>query len=175
MIAPFVQRLVSGSTRNAPIMSVSRIFSAVRSYVPTAEERAVFKVQLPLFFAVSVLLTLAYHSQRELKTTMVEREHVQLLVRGWDGFAWFVWLLAAPVILMLIRRFPLTPGQLRRSLIGLLLGSVGIYLVVSNLRFLLRILPNIWLPDSADLPVDWSHYMVTTLFLLSSSIRPSPA
>ena len=97
---------------------------------------------------------------------MVDGEHVQLLVRGWDGFAWCVWLLAAPFILMLIRRFPLTSGQIRRSLAGLVLGSAGIYLVVSNVRFLLRILPNVWLPDSADLPVDWSHYMVTTLFLL---------
>jgi hypothetical protein len=166
VVAPFVQRFVSGIIRSVPFMSVSRILSAVRSYAPTAEERAVFKVQLPLFFAVSVLLTLAYHSQRELRANVVEREHVQLLMRGWDGFAWFVWLLAAPAILMLIRRFPLVHGQIRRSLAGLLLGSAGIYLVVSNLRFVLRILPNIWLPDSADLPVDWSHYIVTTLFLL---------
>jgi signal transduction histidine kinase len=147
-------------------MSVSRIISAIRSHAPTEEERAVFKVQIPLFFAVSVLLTLAYYGQRELKSTVVDREHVQVLVRGWDGFAWFVWLLAAPAILLLIRRFPLAQGQVRRSLRGLLLGSLGIYLVVSNLRFALRILPNVWLPDSADLPIDWEHYKVAMLYVL---------
>jgi two-component system LytT family sensor kinase len=137
----------------------------VRFHLPTAEERAVLKVQVPLFLAVSLLLSLAYHGQREVRA-IADREHVQQLLRGWDGFAWFVWLLAAPAMLVLIRRFPLMRGQVRRSLAGLLLGSGVIYLVVANLRFLLRILPNVWLPDAADLPVDWSHYEVSTLLLL---------
>lgn len=123
------------------------------------------KVQIPLFLAVSLLLSLAYHGQREVRA-IADREHVQQLLRGWDGFAWFVWLLAAPAMLVLIRRFPLSRGQVRRSLTGLVLGSGALYLVVANLRFLLRILPNLWLPDAADLPVDWSHYEVSTLLLL---------
>ena len=137
----------------------------MRFHLPTAEERAELKVQIPLFLTVSILLSVGYYGQRELRA-MADREHVQQLLRGWDGFAWFVWLVAAPFMLVLIRRFPLTRGQVRRSLVGLMVGSVAIYLVVANLRFLLRILPNVWLPPAADLPVDWSHYAVSTLLLL---------
>ena len=147
-------------------MSLSRIFSSMRAHAPSAEEIRVLKVQLPLIFGVSVLLILGYHGERELRTSMVEREHVRAIMRGWDGFTWLVWLLAAPGILLLIRRFPLGRGQIRRSLAGLLLGSALSYLAVSNLRFCLRILPNLWVPAATALPVDWSHYLVTTLFLL---------
>ncbi len=137
----------------------------MRFPLPTPEERSELRLQVPLFFAACVLLSVGYYGQRELRA-MVEREHVQLLLQGWDGFAWFVWLLAAPAMLILIRRFPLQRGRIRQSLTGLVLGSGAIYLVVSNLRFLLRILPNLWLPAAADLPVDWSHYAVSMLFLM---------
>lgn len=133
--------------------------------LPSPEERAEFKVQLALFFAVSLLLSLGYHGQRELRA-MADREHVQQLLRGWDGFAWFVWLLAAPAMLLLIQRFPLERRHIRRNLLGLLLGSMVIFLIVTNLRFVLRVLPNIWLTPEARLPVDWSHYSVSTLLLL---------
>ena len=97
----------------------------MRFSLPSPEERSELKVQLALFFAVSLLLSLGYHGQRELRA-MADREHVQQLLRGWDGFAWFVWLLAAPAMLLLIRRFPLGRRQIRRSLVGLLLGSGAI-------------------------------------------------
>ena len=122
-------------------------------------------MQIPLFLAVSILLSLGYHGQRVVRA-MADQEHVQQLVRGWDGFAWFVWLLAAPAMLLLVRRYPLMRGQVRSSLAGLIGGSLVIYLAVANLRFLLRVLPNLWLPTGADLPVDWEHYMVSTLVLL---------
>ena len=137
----------------------------MRFPLPTTEERSELRLQVPLFFAACVLLSVGYYGQRELRA-MVEREHAQLLLLGWDGFAWFVWLLAAPAMLILIRRFPLQRGRVRQSLTGLVLGSGAIYLAVSNLRFLLRILPNLWLPAAADLPVDWSHYAVSMLFLM---------
>ena len=122
-------------------------------------------MQIPLFLAVSILFSLGYHGQRMVRA-LADRAHVQQLLHVWDGFAWFVWLLAAPAMLLLVRRYPLMRGQVRRSLAGLLLGSGAIYLTVANLRFLLRVLPNLWLPDSADLPVDWEHYAVSTLVLL---------
>ena len=137
----------------------------MRFPLPTAEERAELKVQIPLFLAVSILLSLAFYEQRELRAA-ADRAHIQRLLVGWDGFAWFVWLLAAPAMLVLIRRFPLIRGQVTRSLTGIILGSVVIYIAVANLRFLLRILPNLWLAPPADLPVDWSHYTVSTLLLL---------
>jgi hypothetical protein len=137
----------------------------VRFSPPTSEERAELKVQIPLFLAVSIVLSLGYYGQREL-LAMAERAHVQRLLRGWDGFAWFVWLLAAPAMLILIRRYPLQRGRIRSSLFGLFLGSLGIYVVVANLRFILRILPNLWLSDSLDLPIDWAHYVVSTLLVM---------
>jgi len=137
----------------------------VRFPLPSPEERSELRVQIALFLAVSLLLSLGYHEQRELRA-LAGREHVQQLLRGWDGFAWFVWLLAAPAMLLLIRRFPLGRGQIRRGLLGLLLGSVVIFLFITNLRFLLRVLPNLWLPPADALPVDWAHYSVSTLLLL---------
>ena len=125
----------------------------MRFPLPSPEERSELRVQIALFLAVSLLLSLGYHEQRELRA-LAGREHVQQLLRGWDGFAWFVWLLAAPAMLLLIRRFPLGLGQIRRGLLGLLLGSVVIFLFITNLRFLLRVLPNLWLPPADALPVD---------------------
>jgi sensor histidine kinase YesM len=69
-------------------------------------------------------------------------------------------------MLILIRRYPLQRGRIRSSLFGLFLGSLGIYVVVANLRFILRILPNLWLSDSLDLPIDWAHYVVSTLLVM---------
>ena len=163
MIASFVNDLIS--PRSLQRSRTFRIPALVRFHLPTAEERAELKVQLPLFLIASVLLSVGYYGQRELRA-LADREHVQQLLRGWDGFAWFVWLLAAPVMLVLIRRFPLVRGQIRRRLVGLIAGSLAIYLLVTNLRFLLRILPNLWIPKTEDLPVDWSHYTISTLLLL---------
>ncbi|MDB6094377.1 MAG: signal transduction histidine kinase, LytS [Verrucomicrobia bacterium] len=143
-------------------MTVSRIF-AIEPL--SREERVVLRVQIMVFVAVSLLLSLGYYEQRVLRT-MAEREHVELLVRGWDGFAWVVWLLAAPAMLLLIRRFPIQRGQIGRNLIGLIIGSFVIYAFVTNARFFLRVLPNVWLPDRLDAPVDWSHYIISMLFLL---------
>ena len=144
---------------------MNRIFAFLNLHPPTLEERVVLKVQFAVFLSVSILLSLGYYGQRELRA-VADREHVQFLLRGWDGFAWFVWLLAAPAMLVLIRRFPIQRGQVRRGLFGLILGSLALYLVVTNLRYLLRVLPNLWLDPAADLPNDWSHYVVSILYLL---------
>ena len=144
---------------------MSRILAFLHLHPPSEEERAVLKVQFAVFLSVSILLSLGYYGQRELRA-MADREHVHFLLRGWDGFAWFVWLLAAPAMLVLIRRFPIQRGQIRRNLLGLILGSVVLYVIVTNLRYGLRVLPNVWLDPSADLPNDWSHYVVSILYLL---------
>jgi len=146
-------------------MASPRTSAFFRLPLLTAEERAVLRVQLPLVVGLSVLLTIGYALQRELRH-VVEHDHLQLLLRGWDGVAWIVWPLAAPVMLMLIRRFPLVRGQVKRNLAGLALGSAVLYFIVTNLRFLLRILPNLWLPDSADLPVNFPGYAASILVLM---------
>lgn len=146
-------------------MSFNRVRSFLHWNMPTKEERAVLKVQFGVFLAASVLLSIGYYEQRELRI-VADREHLRFLLRGWDGFAWLVWLLAAPAMLVLIRRFPIQRGMIGRSVLGLALGSVILYAIVANLRYGLRILPNLWLDDANDLPNDWSHYVVSILYLL---------
>lgn len=146
-------------------MLLDRFISLLRLPAETPAERSVLKVQMGIVCAASVLLTVGYAVQRQMRAIMVE-DGLQLILRGWDGVEWFVWPLAAPVMLVLIRRFPLTRGAIRRNLLRLIVWSIALYLLVTNLRFLLRALPNLWLPDEADLPIDWPNYAVTMIVLL---------
>lgn len=130
-----------------------------------AESRAVLKVQFPLVVALSVLLTVGYALQREWRA-VAEAHHLHLLLLGWDGWAWMVWPLAAPAMLWLIRRYPLSRGNLRRNPLFLAGGSLLIYVVVANLRMLLRLFPNLWLPPSADLPAEFPNYTLSILVLM---------
>lgn len=105
----------------------------------SSDDRKVFKVQLVVVFVIITLLELGYYRTHRL--IEIDNEHnVQRMVRGWDGLAWYVWILAAPATLLLIRRFPLTRERRLRSVAGLVLGSVGIYLTVTILRYALRVL-----------------------------------
>lgn len=128
-------------------------------------ERRALKVQLLLVVGMCVLLSLGYYGQREWREFADDR-HLQVILRGWDGFAWFVWVGAAPMMLWMIHRFPIARGELRRSLTGLLVGSLGLYLVVMNLRFFLRVLTVFVFPPASDIPLDFLTYLNTTLVLL---------
>ena len=128
------------------------------------EPHAALKIQVTVTFVIITLLNAGYYWQRELRLLAI-REHVQNVITLWDGFEWYTWIIAVPAALLLIRRFPLARSRLGRSLPGLLLGSFGIYLVVANARYLLRMVPNIWLPDPLDLPWDWTVYLRTQLTL----------
>ena len=125
---------------------------------------SILKVQVAVAFIIITLLNTGYYWQRELRALAI-REHVQYVVNLWDGFEWYTWLLAVPAALLLIRRYPLARGRLARNLSGLVLGSLGIYLVVVNARYLLRMVPNLWRPDALDLPWDWMVYLHTQLTL----------
>ena len=125
-------------------------------------QRRALKVQLPLVLATSVLLSLGYHGELEWLRFADER-HIPLLVDRWDGLAWFVWLGAAPVMLVLVQRFPLSRGELCRNLTGLTLGSLLLYLVVANVRFCLRVLPHLGTNGN---PADFANYLNATLALL---------
>lgn len=131
----------------------------------TPGDRAVLKVQMALLLGASVLLSIGYAVTSHLHV-LARQQNIPVLLGDWDGVAWLVWVLAAPAMLILIRRFPLVRGRLRRSLRGLLAGSLLLYFIVANLRFALRTLPNLWLPHGADLQVNWENYFVTTLVLL---------
>ena len=139
------------------MLPVRQLFSAL-----SADERRTIKRLLIAVFVLITLFNLGFWWQREFRE-MAQRRNVQLVLRGWDGLAWYVWMPAAPAILLLIRRCPFARGQAGASLARLAAGSGGIYFIVTNTRYLLRILPNAWLPPEADLPVSWSSYLNTQL------------
>ena len=125
---------------------------------------ATVKIQIVAAFVIITLLNAGYYWQGELRA-LAGREHLQNVVGLWDGFEWYTWLVAAPASLLLIRRYPLVREQMGRSLARLAVGSIVIYLVVANGRFLLRMLPNLWLSDAQDLPWGWLTYLHTQLTL----------
>jgi len=134
------------ATADPPLRSPApRGFSAWFS----AEERRAFKVQIVVVFAIITLLELGYYRQRRL--IEIDAEHnVQRAIRGWDGFAWYVWLAAAPATLILIRRYPVSRDRVVRSVAGLAGGSLLIYAGVTNARFALRLLAEHLMPNPAN-------------------------
>lgn len=127
-----------------------------------ASDRSTLRQQLAAVFIVITLLNLGFYWQRTLRQE-AERRGVHTVMRGWDGLAWYVWMPVAPATLLLIRRYPFNREQKLRSVARLATGSAAIYFVVTNARYLLRLLPNIWLPDEYDLPTDWQTYRHTQL------------
>lgn len=128
----------------------------------SAEERTVFKRQLAAIFVIITLLNLGFYWQRALREASL-RHNLHSVMIGWDGLAWYVWMPAAPATLLLIRRFPVSRKNSGSSIAGLTLGSVAIYAVITNSRYLLRMTPNLWLPDTFDLPMDWETYLNTQI------------
>jgi sensor histidine kinase YesM len=126
----------------------------------SAEERTLFKRQLAAIFVVITLLNLGFYWQRALRDAGL-RHQVHGVIQGWDGLAWFVWMMAAPLTLLLIQHYPYVPERPWRSMLRLFWGSVVIYLLITNTRYLLRILPNLWLSDEFDVPVSWDSYLLT--------------
>ena len=138
-------------------------FARYASWLWTGRHAAV-KIQTAAAFLIITLLNTGYYWQRELRT-LAAREHLQNVVNLWDGFEWYTWLIAAPATLWLIHRYPLVRGQMARSVARLALGIVVIYLTVTNARYLLRMVPNLWLPEARDLPWGWLTYLHTQLTL----------
>ena len=114
---------------------------------------------------VITLLSLGFYHQRQLLE--IDRRHnLERVVHVWDGLAWYIWLLAAPATLLLIRRYPLVREHRLRRIGALAVGGIVIYLVIANVRYLLRMLPNLWLPDNLDRPMSWANYLDTHVVLL---------
>jgi two-component system, LytTR family, sensor kinase len=143
--------------------SANSTVSRYASWLWTGRHAAV-KIQAAAAFLFITLLNTGYYWQRELRD-LAAREHLQNVVNLWDGFEWYTWLVAAPATLWLVHRYPLVRGRMGRSINRLALGLVIIYLTVTNARYLLRMVPNIWLPDARDLPWGWLTYLHTQLTL----------
>jgi len=131
----------------------------------SAEERRVFKAQIVVVFLIITLLELGSYRQRRL--IAIDAEHnLQRAIHGWDGFAWYVWLVAAPATLILIRRYPLSRERRARSVAGLVCGSLGIYIAVTNARFGLRLLTELLVRHPATQPITAINYWHTQTVLL---------
>lgn len=140
----------------------SRIF---RRLSITPDEWLGLKIQMLLVFGISTLSNIGYYGQREWRR-VADEHHLQTLLRGWDGLAWYVWLLAAPALFLLVRRLPLKPGRIGRNLVWLTVGCSGVYAIVANLRYLVRLFSGFrWSPDLSQ-QSDWATYVHTTLYLL---------
>ncbi len=132
----------------------------------SADYRAVFGIQLLLIFAINTLLFVGLPGTREWRR-VAEESHMYTIMRGWDGLAWYVWLAAAPAMMLVIRRYPLVRGRLRSSIIGLLFSSVLLYLVVTHLRYFLHVLPDIiWGVSDRGWLFSWETYAYNTFGML---------
>ena len=133
---------------------------------PFPDGPAVYRIQLLLLFALSTLLYIGFPGTREWRR-VAEGNQMQIIIRGWDGLAWYTWLAAAPLMMILIRHNPLAKAHLKRSLLRLLLGSVALYLAVAHVRYFLRVLYDVWW-DGANRHVllDFATYAYNTFALL---------
>jgi len=131
----------------------------------TSKEREVFEIQLLLLFILCSVLYLGFPGTRELRR-IAEEKQLETIILGWDGVAWFVWLGAAPLMMILIHRNPLVGGQFKRSLGRLLVGSVGLYLLVAHLRYFLHLLPDYWWGVSPHPMLNFPAYVFNTFALL---------
>lgn len=114
------------------------------------EERNTVPIQLLLVFVINLLLYIGLPGTREWRR-LAEESHMYTIMRAWDGPAWFVWVAAVPFMQGLIRRFPLTRGRVSFNLVGIVAGSVVLYLIVTNVRYLLHVLPDIvWSPQHTE-------------------------
>lgn len=104
-------------------------------------------------FVLITLLNIGYYWQRGLEALALQKNLVDV-VNIWNGVELYIWLAAVPVAVWLIRHSPLVPGRTGRSLAQLVVGAAGIYVAVSNIRFLLRMLPNV-----THLSWSWQTYL----------------
>ena len=135
----------------------------------TPDDRAALRVLLPLACGVSLAMMVGFALQGELRRA-AEADHLDVLLRGWDGLAWIVWPVVAPVILLTIRRFPLVRGHLRHGTLRLGAASAGLCFAVANVQLLIRLIPNLWLPPGEHLPISFKTHFVSVMLTLPLDI-----
>ena len=131
----------------------------------THDDRRVYKVQLMLLFILSTLLYLGFPGTREWRR-VAEDNQMQTIIRGWDGLSWYTWLAAAPFMLRLVQRFPLMRGWRAVDLVPLAAGCFAIYLVVTHLRYALRIFADSLGVDLWAKLTDFDTYAYNTFAML---------
>ncbi|HTL68444.1 MAG TPA: histidine kinase [Lacunisphaera sp.] len=149
-----------GPVVNLSLSSLSSFFGC-----STPRGRRTLQVQLLLLLGLSTLLYIGFPGTRKWQQ-FAEEEHLRTIIRGWDGLAWYVWVGTAPFMLVLIHRYPLTGGRIRQNLGGILLGSLTLYLVAANVRFLCRVLSEFWGGANPSDLIALDAYLYNTFGLL---------
>jgi hypothetical protein len=148
-----------------------RLMKLFRSHAPdesprlAAEDWTIYRTQLLLLFTLSTLLFIGFPGTREWRR-LAEENQMQTVIRGWDGLSWYTWLAAAPLMLLLIRRFPLGRGRMPANLMRLALGSGAIYLGVTHIRYALRLLSESFNGVPWEKLVDFDTYAYNTFAML---------
>lgn len=122
-------------------MKIPRTHKPGDGLQPPASDWPIYRTQLLVLFTLSTLLFIGFPGTREWRR-IAEENQMQTIIRSWDGLSWYTWLAAAPFMLLLVRRFPLERGRVMANLARLTAGSGAIYLTVTHVRYLLRILPD---------------------------------
>lgn len=128
-------------------------------------QRLAYQIQILLLFVISTFLYLGFPGTREWRR-IAEEDRMHTIIRGWDGLAWYVWLAAAPFMLLLIQKYPLIRGRILSQLGKIMLGSVGLYLAVAHVRYFCRILPDILLAPRSAVQLDLDSYAYNTFAML---------
>mgnify|MGYP001412466877 CR=1 FL=1 len=144
---------------------MSLLFARFREMLLSAGGGVVWRVQVPLVIATGVLLQLSFMVQR-FAWESVQAQGQRLSLSAWDATAWVVWPLAAPVMWLMIQRFPLAKGVVRRNALRLALASAALLVIIGNLRFGLRMLQVWWSSADPFGAIAWADYLTTELVLL---------
>ncbi|ACB73994.1 sensor histidine kinase [Opitutus terrae] len=137
----------------------------LRRHLPQTAAPFPLRLQIGFGAVAAALLGIGYVLEHYFARALVEAPW-GASSRGWDSIAWFVWLMAAPAVLVLVLRFPLTRGDLARNLPGSVVAAATLYAAVVGARFALRMLLQPW-TDSADkLAFDWPTFWAFNLAAL---------
>jgi len=115
-----------------------------------------------------LLLNAGYYWQQTVRN-LDDHRRVTRDMSLYGARVWYIWALAAPAILWLIRSTPLSRDRWLRSSIKLIGCSLLIYLTVTNVRFLLRIVTHTWPLTEIPGP-SWTNYLRNETILLPLDI-----
>lgn len=131
----------------------------------STQDRRELLLLVGLLLLMCLLLQFGFNQVREWQTE-AEHDKLQTFLLSWGSAAWFVWLGAAPVMLWIVREFPLDLHEMAwRNVVRIVVCSVLLGLVVINLRWILSVAGNLWRPNEDDLPTDWQNYLYNTFRL----------
>ncbi|HVT72692.1 MAG TPA: histidine kinase [Lacunisphaera sp.] len=131
----------------------------------SSKDRKELLLLLGLLLLMCLLLQFGFGQAREWRTE-AEHHKLQTFLLSWNSAAWYVWIGAAPVMLWIVREFPLDlKGMAWKNLACIVACSLLLGLAVVNLRSMLSLAGNIWRPAAEDLPTDWRNYLFNTFWL----------